>query len=183
MASQDCCAAPVRLPPHVPAELVWDHDIDSFPMQFDDPYVGTCAALHGGPDIVWSPHSAHGARPGWILTRYRDLEDVYVDSHRFSAAHSHGAARFLGFELPLLPTESDPPLHRQYRQVIQPYLLPSAVRALEGMVKSTCDELVSRFAEQGGCEFVSDFSSLFPSYVFLELMGMPREMLPRFFEW
>lgn len=183
MSSLEPQELPERLPAHVPPDLVWDHSIDSFPMRFDDPYVGTSAALHSGPDIVWSPHSAHGARPGWILTRYRDLEDVYIDSQRFSAAHSHGAARFLGFELPLLPTESDPPLHRHYRQVIQPYLQPSAVKSLEAMVAATCDELISGFADRGGCEFVSDFSSLFPSYVFLELMGMPRAMLPKFFEW
>ena len=28
------------VPPHVPAGLCWDHDIDIFPAQFDDPYVG-----------------------------------------------------------------------------------------------------------------------------------------------
>lgn len=172
-----------RIPAHVPRELVWDHDIDLFPMQFEDPYIGTCDALHAGPDVVWSPHSAHGGRPGWLLTRYSDLEEVYLDSRRFSAAHSHGAARFLGFELPLLPTESDPPEHRHYRQVIQPFLNPSAVKALEAVVRGTCDELIARFGKNGGCEFVSEFSSLFPSYVFLELMGMPREMLPRFLEW
>lgn len=183
MSGADAQYASSNVPSHVPRELVWDHNIDSFPMQFDDPYVGMCDAMHAGPDIVWSPQSAHGARPGWILTRYKDLEDVYIDSRVFSAAHSHGAARFLGFELPLLPTESDPPLHRHYRHVIQPYLVPSAVKALEGMVRETCEGLISRFADRGGCEFVADFSSLFPSYVFLELMGMPREMLPKFSEW
>lgn len=183
MASVDPQDVRLELPSHVPRELVWDHDIDSFPMSFADPYIGTCDAIHAGPDIVWSPHSAHGGRPGWILTRYRDLEEVYIDSRRFSAAHSHGAARFLGFELPLLPTESDPPLHRDYRQVIQPHFVPSAVKALEGMVRATCEELISRFEDRDGCEFVADFSSLFPSWVFLELMGMPRDMLSRFFEW
>lgn len=183
MAGLQVHDAPLRLPPHVPSKLIWNHSIDEFPMQFTDPYVGTCDSLHEGPDIVWSPHSAHGGRPGWLLTRYRDLEEVYIDSRRFSAAHSHGAARFLGFELPLLPTESDPPEHRHYRHVIQPHLTPSAVKALEAMVRATCGELISRFEHRGGCEFVADFSSLFPSYVFLELMGMPREMLSRFFEW
>lgn len=183
MADAQTLDGAARLPSHVPSQLVWNHSIDSFPMQFDDPYVGTCNALHAGPDVVWSPHSAHGGRPGWLLTRYRDLEEVYLDSRRFSAAHSHGAARFLGFELPLLPTESDPPQHRHYRQVIQPYLNPRSVKALEATVRETCDELIAYFEGRGGCEFVSEFSSLFPSYVFLELMGMPREMLPTFLEW
>lgn len=175
--------APFVVPPHVPPELVWDHDVDSFPMQFDDPYVGACDAMHAGPDIVWAKRGAHGGRPGWLLTRFQHLEEVYVDAARFSAAYSHGAARFLGFDLRLLPMESDPPDHKIYRQILQPFFQPSAVKSIEEMVRKTCDDLIARFETQGGCEFVGDFASLFPSHIFLNLMGMPHEKLPEFFEW
>lgn len=171
------------VPTHVPRELCWDHDIDAFTSQFEDPYVQACEVIHQGPDIIWAVKGAHGGRPGWVLTRFAHMQEVYIDSTRFSAGFSNGAARFLGFDLRLIPKESDPPLHRYYRQVLQPWFQPSAINSLEPVVRSICDELISYFADRSGCEFVLEFSSLFPSYVFLGLMGMPRELLPQFLEW
>ena len=182
MASQTDLAFP-PVPAHVPEHLIWDESVDAFPMQFADPYVEACDAMHALPDIVWATKGAHTGRPGWVLSRFAHLEEVYVDAKRFSAAHSDGAARFLGIDLKLLPTESDPPDHKLYRQVLQPFFQPSAVKTIEKMVRQTCDDLIDKFADKGGCEFVEDFSGLFPSYVFLTLMGMPHEMLPKFMEW
>jgi cytochrome P450 len=42
---------------------------------------------------------------------------------------------------------------------------------------------MKKFAAGSSCEFMSEFGSLLPSYIFLELMGMPRELLPQFLEW
>ena len=171
------------VPPHVPKELCWDHDIDVYPAQFDDPYVGACNALHAGPDIVWAARGAYCGRPGWLLTRFEHLQEVQMDPGRFAASLSRDASSLLGFDLPLIPFESDPPQHKTYRQLIQPWFQPSAVGALEPMLRDICRELIARFEDRGSCEFVSEFSSLFPSYVFLGLMGLPREMLPQFLAW
>ena len=176
-------AGPGNLPAHVPQDLVWDHNVDEFPARFEDPYVEACDAIHRGPDIVWATKGAHGGRPGWLLTRFKDMEEVYHDAEHFSAAFSDSAARFLGSDLRLIPKESDPPLHKFYRHILQPWFQPSAINALEPIVREICDELIGKFEGQQGCEFVEEFSSLFPSYVFLELMGMPRGMLPQFLEW
>ncbi|RYD96182.1 MAG: cytochrome P450, partial [Sphingomonadales bacterium] len=176
-------AEAIRVPDHVPAHLVWDHDIDSFPAQFADPYVGMSEAIHSGPEIVWAARGAYCGQPGWMLTRFAQIQEVHLDPARFSAALNRDASNLLGIELPLIPGESDPPRHRHYRQLIAPWFQPSAIAALDVKIRATCDDLIGRFAEQRRCEFVGEFSSLFPSYVFLALFGLPRELLSQFLGW
>lgn len=173
---------PADIPAHVPKELVWDHDINVFPAQFDDPFVGACDAIHEGPDIVWA-RSAYNGRPGWLLTRFALLDEVHKNPGRFAASFSRDVSRLLGIDVPLLPSESDPPDHKTYRQFIQPWFQPAFVMELEPRIREICNELIGKFEDRCGCEFVSEFSSLFPSSVFLLLMGLPQELLPRFLEW
>ena len=169
--------------PDVPLHLVWDGDIAAFPHEFDDPYVGVAEALHAGPDIVWAARNAQFGRPGWLLTRHALLQEVYMDPERFPARFNRGASDMLGMEMPLLPFESDPPDHRHYRQMLQPWFQPSAITALDGTVRSVCTDLMNGFAEKGGCEFFSEFSSLFPSHIFIRMFGLPTELVPQFLEW
>jgi len=171
-----------KIPAHVPPELVWDHDINLFPAQFDDPFVGAGDAIHEGPDIVWAT-SAYNGRPGWLLTRFALIDEVHMNPARFAAGLSRDITVLLGFEVPLLPSESDPPEHRTYRQFIQPWFQPKYVAGLEPKIREICRDLIARFETRGGCEFVGEFSSLFPSSVFLALMGLPRELLGQFLQW
>lgn len=171
------------LPIHVPVHLLWEHNLDVFPQQFEDPYVGACDAIHEGPDIVWAAKGAYCGQPGWMLTRFALIEEVFLDTTRFSAALNRDGTAMLGFELPLIPGESDPPNHSGYRQLLQSWFNPKAIRTLEPMLKEICDDLIGKFETRGRCEFVGEFSSLLPSYVFLGLMGLPRELLSQFLGW
>ncbi len=170
------------VPDHVPAHLVWDHDIDVFARQFDDPHAGAGDILHQGPDIVWAT-GAYCGRPGWLLTRYAHLQEVHLDPGRFAASLNRDATALLGFDLPLIPFESDPPIHHAYRQLILHQFSPAAINKLDPKVRAICAELIDQFADRGGCEFVGEFSSLLPSYVFLALMGISRDVLPQFLQW
>ena len=55
----------------------------------------------------------------------------------------------------------------------------------DGLSKDVIDRLkdLKKFADKGGCEFVSQFAIPFPSYVFLDLMGMPRDKVGQFIDW
>ena len=172
---------PFLPPAHVPPELCWDHDLDSYPEQFNDPYEA-CSAIHQGPDVIWA-RGAYRGNPGWVMTRFANLQEVALDHARFSPADNRDASGFLGFDLKLLPFEADPPDHTFYRLLVQRGFQPSAVRALEANIVSACGELIEHFKSKKGCEFVSEFSSLLPSRIFLQLMGMPIEKLPQFLEW
>lgn len=168
-----------RVPDHVPPELVRDIDISRIGNGTEDPYL-IGARLLDGPDIFWATTAANG-HPGWVLTRYALLQEAYADPEHFSSERADLAA--MGINWKLNPLEFDPPEHHKYRMNLNPLFTPRAVSGLDEPVKAVCDELIGAFAARGHCEFISDFAEKFPSYIFLDLMGMPRDMLNQFLEW
>lgn len=170
------------LPAHVPSELAWDHVISSFAANFDDPFIGVSEQLHAGPDIVYARGHFRDL-PGWLLTRHSHIGEVYSDHELFSSADWAQTRQLLGVDWALNPLEVDPPKHEAYRDVLKPWFSPGAVNALEGRVRQICRGLIASFEDKGRCEFISEFASLFPSYIFLSLMGMPRDRLPEFLGW
>lgn len=69
------------------------------------------------------------------------------------------------------------------RKILNPFFAPARIRELDGSVKQACESLIAGFEDRGSCEFISEFGEMFPSHVFLDLMGMPKEKLPDFLEW
>lgn len=168
-----------QVPEHVPEDLVRDIDIADFTSELDDPFLAG-ARLHDGPDIFWATVAANG-HPGWVLTRHALLQEVYADPDHFSSERADLAA--MGINWKLNPLEFDPPEHYKYRRLLNPMFTPRAVSAMDESVKEVCNQLIAVFADRGSCEFISEFADTFPSYIFLDLMGMPRDMLPQFLEW
>jgi len=176
-----CSALGVSIPDHVPQHLVWDKRFDQFAAGHDDPY--DCAAsLHQGPDMIWSP-AAFRERPGWIATRYALINDIFLDAELFSSEGLSETSAMLEVDWLLNPLEIDPPAHRRYRQFLQPWFQPTAIKKMEPRIRQVADEIISVFQDRGNCEFIEEFASLFPSYIFLDLMGLPRDRLPQFLEW
>lgn len=169
-----------KVPDHVPPELVWNHDFDEFNHELDDPYLAS-ARLHDGPDILWAKGGMFG-QPAWLPTRKALMEEIFRDTASFSSDRAN-ISEALGVTWKLNPLEFDPPEHHTYRRVLNPFFTPQAVSGLDEPVKSVCDELIGQFTERGSCEFIADFAEKFPSYVFLDLMGLPRQMLPDFLDW
>jgi cytochrome P450 len=169
------------IPSHVPSPLVWDHSLEEFSSELDDPYLAA-ARLHDGPDIIWVTNAHFGAS-GWLLTRRALIEEAYLDTTHFSSADAGGMGEILGVTWKLIPLEVDPPIHRTYRRILNPYFTPLAVNALDGVTREACASLIAPFEHRGTCEFITEFAHLFPSYIFLGLMGMPRAMLPQFLTW
>jgi len=169
------------VPKHIPAELVWDHSFDSFTAELGDPFLAI-SRLHEGPPIIWATDASYG-RSGWVVTRYDLISEVFIDHQHFSAERPGMIADLLGVNLRLNPIEIDPPAHHGFRRVLNPFFAPKAVNRFEAPVRQICQELIAKFAEKGGCEFIHEFAVPFPSYVFLDLMGMPRDMLATFIEW
>ncbi|MGB8366437.1 MAG: cytochrome P450 [Rhizomicrobium sp.] len=170
-----------KVPHHVPAELVWDHNLDEFTHELDDPYLAA-SRLHEGPGIIWATVSSL-RKPGWVLTRHALIQEAFLDYEHFSSTRGSTNSAVLGPIVRLIPVEVDPPEHHAYRQILTPFFTPSAVNSLEAPVREVCDSLISKFADRGACEFIGQFGQLFPNSIFLTLMGMPQAMLPQFLEW
>jgi cytochrome P450 len=174
-------AQATRVPDHVPSELVWNKSFDAFTAEGNDPYQAI-SRLHELPPVIWSPDASYG-RPGWILTRNDVISEAFVDHEHFSAERKGMIADMVGENVRLTPIEIDPPAHHGYRRILNPFFTPKAVRDFDEPVRNTCRELISKFEDKGGCEFVQEFAIPFPSYIFLDLMGMPRDRLDDFIHW
>lgn len=170
-----------KVPAHVPPELVWDNSFDAFTAEGDDPWQAI-ARLHDGPPLIWATDASYG-RPGWVLTRFDLINEAFLDHEHFSGEREGMPASMLGVNMRLNPIEFDPPDHYGHRRNLNPVFTPKAVGAMGDAVRRTCRELVDRFAGKGGCDFIHDFAVPFPTYVFLDVMDMPREMAGEFLGW
>ena len=176
--------APVtQLPENVPAELVWNHNLAAFAeSRNEDPFIEVSEELHAGPDIRWTAN-AHMGRPAWVMTRYTLMEEVMQRADVFSSTAASDFTDMLGVSWRQNPLEIDPPRHMGFRQVLQPWFQPSAVNKLEDMVRADCRALLDTLADRNSCDFMGDFAQLFPSNVFLRVMGLPLEMRDQFLAW
>ena len=166
-------------PDHVPGELFLDQSYEAFCLAGDDPYLAI-SRLHEGPGIVWCADIQFG-EPGWLVTRHDYVQEVFTDWEHFSS--DYRALEPLGITWKLNPIEFDPPRHHYYRKILNPFFTPVKLREMEKPVQDACDSLIAEFGDRGGCEFISEFGEKFPSHIFLDLMGMPRERLDDFLEW
>jgi cytochrome P450 len=173
---------PTWAPDHVPDELLWDHSLAEYTSEGDDPFMAA-ARLLDGPPLIFARAGTHG-RPGWVIARHALLKEAFIDWETFSSEAQNELANATGEdEWRLNPVRIDPPMHTAYRKVLIPFFTPKAVSHMEEGVRETCETLISKFEDKGGCDFVKDFAIPFPSMIFLRLMGMPEDMLEQFFQW
>jgi len=114
---------------------------------------------------------------GVALTRRSDVEEVFRHPEVFS---SNADAVDLQNIRPLIPLQIDPPDHKKYRKLLDPIFAPREVAKLEEALVASVNELVDRFVDRGEVDFSAEFSTLFPTRVFLNLLGLPVDELPLF---
>jgi cytochrome P450 len=114
-----------------------------------------------------------------LISRYDDVLAALRSPERFGCA-----AGMLGLgEQPLLPLEVDPPIHSNYRRLLNPHFVPREIGRLEPDIRRAVVELIDGFAPQGSCDFHADLATPLPTGVFVALMGLPADDLPLFLRW
>ncbi|MFI5053006.1 MAG: cytochrome P450 [Acidimicrobiia bacterium] len=86
----------------------------------------------------------------------------------------------LGNVRPLIPLNVDPPNHSKYRKLLDPLFAPKRMDEQEEDITRRVNHYMDAFADRGECNFSEEFAELFPSSVFLGLMGLPEEELRMF---
>lgn len=170
------------IPAHVPPELVHRFDFRSG--------LGSCPhavvdQLHSGPRLFYSPVS-HQQRTAagqgtWIVTKAEDIRYVLQNPHIFSSAAPRSSAA--GGTWRLIPLEVDPPEHTKYRALLNPLFSPKSLKPYDEPIRTWAAALISGFVNEGCCDFVNDFATLYPIGIFLDLLGLPRSDLPKFRGW
>ena len=114
---------------------------------------------------------------GLTCTFSRELTDHVLRHHEiFSSA----GAFDLGNVRPLIPLNVDPPLHAKYRKLLDPLFSPKRMDEQEADITRRVNYFIDQFIDRGECNFSEEFAELFPSSVFLGLMGLPEDELRTF---
>lgn len=69
--------------------------------------------------------------------------------------------------------EMDEPEHRLYRQVLNPYLSPAAVKRWIPFIDETVRACLDERIEQGVIDFVDDLANIVPAVLTLAMLGIP----------
>jgi cytochrome P450 len=120
-------------------------------------------------------------KPGlFYLARYQDVMDVCRAPQVFRQGRHIPRHLDTRSEDQLNLGETDPPEHVRVRKVLAALLTPSKVRAMESLIRTTCETLVSRFADRGIADIIADLAAPMPVAVIGSLSGMPEEYQARF---
>lgn len=117
----------------------------------------------------------------YIVTRYEDILRSYQNPKVFSNSavtvfNPNPTFRWI-------PQMLDGEEHKQWRKQLNPLFSPKHVAKLEDKVRERARVLIEEIAERGSCDFMQDFALQYPSFIFLDLMGMPFEDLDTFLHW
>jgi pimeloyl-[acyl-carrier protein] synthase len=159
--------------------------LDAFlvsPAFMADPYP-TLRALREDDPVHWSESLG-----GWLVTRYEDVLETYLDVGRYSnegrlagtMSHLPPEARerlsvFADFYLAKGLVHADPPDHTRIRRLILKWgFTPGQVEELRPQVAQIVSELLDRVAADGEMDVIEDLAFVLPVTVLCDLLGVPR---------
>ena len=111
---------------------------------------------------------------GMAMTFSRELTDFVLRNHEIFSSR---VEMNLGNVRPMIPLNVDPPNHSKYRKLMDPLFAPRQMDAQEADITRRVNEFMDAFIDQGECNFTEEFAEVFPSSVFLGLMGLPESDL------
>lgn len=161
----------------IPPDRIVDFDIyNPFHGQFDLHVAWSELQKSTSHQIVWSPYN----EGHWIALSPELINQVYSDATRFSSRvvlvpKSTAGEAYAEF----IPLSLDPPVHKPFRKVLNDKLYGAAIRPLEPKVRKLTAELIDGFYANGRCDFVHEFAEQLPLRVFMQLVDLPVEHLPK----
>ena len=114
---------------------------------------------------------------GVIVSSRAGVDELLRNPDVFSSGVS---AHDLKAKRPLIPLQIDPPDHRTYRRILDPLFAPQRMAVLEHSTNRLVNDLIDQFINDEEIDFSRQFSTPFPSQIFLTIFGLPMEDLPRF---
>ncbi|MGV9864094.1 cytochrome P450 [Rhodococcus koreensis] len=159
--------ANLTIPEHVPADLVVDYDTVGGTQVAPFPPAGV-DELRERYRAFYSPHSGGF----WVLTRFDDIRSAYEDYATFP---QQGTLSALKFGRVMIPLTLNPPVHKEWRRVLQPMFTPGRVRKLESLIRDTARDLLKEIGPRGQCDVSSEYALSIPAATFCGLLGLPRE--------
>jgi cytochrome P450 len=169
------------IPAHVPEHLIQDISFHSAAGMETDPAL-VIDSLRDDRPIVYGLGARRG-KDAWLFKDYDVLAEAHRSPHLFSSNHFSGFSHLLGEDWLLIPPEVDPPMHGHFRRFLSPMFTASKMAALEPKIAAIVRQLTDAALIQGRCDFQAALASPLPTWVFLDLVGLPVEDAPQFLAW
>jgi cytochrome P450 len=107
----------------------------------------------------------------WILTRYDDVLTAAQNWETWSSEYGGGVGiKPAGMTVKAIPVHIDPPLHREYKRLINVWFTSAAVAPFEARTRELVTRLIDDFVDAGECDFQAAFAQPFPGLAFFELV-------------
>ena len=133
--------------------------------------------LRAAAPVAWS--ESNGGY--WVVSGHAELAEAAEHPELFSSAlknHDIGEPQggiFIPAEkaiVPMIPTEMDPPLWREFRLLFAKQFSPAEVNRMKPMMTRLTTEYIDRVIERGTCDMVLDLASPIPADGVLVLLGL-----------
>ncbi|KKC06957.1 cytochrome P450 [Mycobacterium nebraskense] len=133
--------------------------------------------LHEKCPVAWS--DTYGGH--WVASSSEAVFELARCPH-ISNDHDINNERrgYQGITIPAKPIplragilEMDPPEHRIYRSVLNPYLSPAAVKRWEPFIDEIVRASIDEKIESGRIDFVDDLANIAPAVITLAMLGIP----------
>ena len=146
------------------------------------------ARLRTSAPVHWSPPLR-----AWVVTRYADVHAVLADRQLsadtvtpfYEAQPSETRAkieslmRYLGNWLVF----KDPPHHTRIRNLTARVFTSRALAPVRRSVEQITSDLLARLEPDTTVDLVSAYSNPLPAYVIMDMLGVPRALLPDMKHW
>jgi cytochrome P450 len=109
----------------------------------------------------------------WAMAKYEDV--VYASNHRDVFCSGQGVAIPELPYPPLLPIESDPPLHMHYRRILNPWLSPRRAKEAEPQIRRHAVGLLNALEGKDRFDYAVEFAQVLPQLITLDLLKIPDE--------
>ena len=143
--------------------------------------------------VYWNEEN-HDWGPGfWNLTKYNDLVEVSRDTDTFSSAQGINISYPPEVDPAVLNAvvgnmiTMDPPLHRSYRKIGQPFFTSRSIAGVADRVRELAQDIVGKAVtkakDQGEIDFMTDIAAPMPISVLCDLLGVPHEDWKKIYDW
>ena len=134
-------------------------DFDYYDTSLPPRYYETFATIRAGCPVL---HSR--ARGGyWLVSKYDDVKTVLSDHATYSSAC--GVEIPESAALPMPPIATDPPLHRDFRTLLNRFFSPRRLADHEAAIRAMAVTRAEALVRKGGGEIVGEFAGPFTGEV------------------
>ena len=165
-------------------------DINFMDPEVQKDWFSAYEVLHRDAPVYYMPELGM-----YVITKWEDIRDIVRQPELFTVGSDvqqteplikFAQARALyeqkGWPR-YTPLGENVPKHRNYRDLVDPYLTPVAVARREPFIRALINELIDGWIDQGEVEFLKAFAEPLPMMVIADFLGFPRMDLPSLKRW